>query len=246
MGASDVLESPTEDSRATGDHIFIDLFIFQFFSSSSRKKNDFFCFLMKLKIKFFWSVLVLFSTNAKHSANSRSEHPKRASRWTTADFEWLEAALGLKRRGQSPSPPQAHLPRPRTNKTKHHTHKSTQHARWDRHSTCYGFATISRLLKSTGLFCRILSLLEGTFAKETYNFKEPTNRSQPIWEPWKCATHAAASGLYLPHPRANQTKHHTHKKTLHVRWDRHSTYCESPGSVRRTPCFQVRHIIDCK
>jgi len=44
----------------------------------------------------------------------------------------------------------------------------------------YGVATISRLLKMTGLFCRILSLLQGFFAKETYNFKEPTNRSHPI------------------------------------------------------------------
>jgi len=41
-------------------------------------------------------------------------------------------------------------------------------------------ATISRLLKIIGLFCRILSLSYGTFAKETNNFKEPTNRSHPI------------------------------------------------------------------
>ena len=34
-----------------------------------------------------------------------------------------------------------------------------------------------------GLFCRISSLLWGSFAKETYNFKEPTNRSNPIAEP---------------------------------------------------------------
>jgi len=44
----------------------------------------------------------------------------------------------------------------------------------------YGVATISRLLKIIGLFCRISSLLQGSFAKETYNFKEPTNRSHPI------------------------------------------------------------------
>jgi len=44
----------------------------------------------------------------------------------------------------------------------------------------YGVATISRLLKIKGLFCRIPSLLQGSFAKETYNFKEPTNRSHPI------------------------------------------------------------------
>jgi len=44
----------------------------------------------------------------------------------------------------------------------------------------YGVATISRLLEIMGLSCRISSLLQGSFAKETYNFKEPTNRSHPI------------------------------------------------------------------
>jgi len=44
----------------------------------------------------------------------------------------------------------------------------------------YGVATISTLLKTIGLFCRISSLLWGPFAKETYSFKEPTNRSHPI------------------------------------------------------------------
>jgi len=44
----------------------------------------------------------------------------------------------------------------------------------------YGVATISRLLKMIGLFCRILSLVWVSFAKETYHFKEPTNRSHPI------------------------------------------------------------------
>ena len=41
-------------------------------------------------------------------------------------------------------------------------------------------ATISRLLKLIGLFCKIKSLLLGSFAKETYNLKEPTNRSHPL------------------------------------------------------------------
>jgi len=36
----------------------------------------------------------------------------------------------------------------------------------------YGVATISRLLKIIGLFCRISSLSQGSFKKETYNFKE--------------------------------------------------------------------------
>ena len=46
----------------------------------------------------------------------------------------------------------------------------------------YGVATISRLLKSLGLFRRIYSLLQGSFAKETCNYKEPTNRCHPIPE----------------------------------------------------------------
>ena len=44
----------------------------------------------------------------------------------------------------------------------------------------YGVATISRLLKIIGLFCRISSLLQGSFAKKTLTFEEPTNRSHPI------------------------------------------------------------------
>jgi len=44
----------------------------------------------------------------------------------------------------------------------------------------YGAATISRLLKIIGLFCRISSLLYGSFAKEIYKFKEPTSCSHPV------------------------------------------------------------------
>jgi len=47
-------------------------------------------------------------------------------------------------------------------------------------NACCGVAMISRLLKIIGLFCRIKSLLRGSFSKETYNFEEPTNRSHPI------------------------------------------------------------------
>ena len=50
----------------------------------------------------------------------------------------------------------------------------------DGYGVWYGVATISRLLKIIGLFCRISSLLLDSFAKETYNFKEPTNRRHPI------------------------------------------------------------------
>ena len=44
----------------------------------------------------------------------------------------------------------------------------------------YGVATMSRLLKIIGVFCRISSLLYDSFAKDTYNFKEPTTRSHLI------------------------------------------------------------------
>ena len=39
---------------------------------------------------------------------------------------------------------------------------------------------ISGLLKIIDLFCRISSLLQSSFAKETYVLREPTNRSHPI------------------------------------------------------------------
>ena len=55
----------------------------------------------------------------------------------------------------------------------------------------YGVATISRLLKTIGLFCRIESVLQGSFAKQTYHFKEPTNRSHPI-------AHTARTSILLP------------------------------------------------
>ena len=42
-------------------------------------------------------------------------------------------------------------------------------------------ATISRLLKIIGLFCRISSLLEDSFAKENYNFKERINGRHALW-----------------------------------------------------------------
>jgi len=41
-------------------------------------------------------------------------------------------------------------------------------------------ATISRLLKIVGLFCKRALQKRPIFSKETYNFSELTNRSQPI------------------------------------------------------------------
>jgi len=44
----------------------------------------------------------------------------------------------------------------------------------------YGVATISRLLKMIGLFCKRALWKRLYSAKETYNLMEPTNRSHPI------------------------------------------------------------------
>ena len=44
----------------------------------------------------------------------------------------------------------------------------------------YGAATISRLLKITGLFYKRALCKRRYSAKETYNLKEPTNRSHPM------------------------------------------------------------------
>jgi len=46
----------------------------------------------------------------------------------------------------------------------------------------YGVATMSRPLKIIGLFCKSDLQKRRYSAKETYNFKEPTNRSHPIPE----------------------------------------------------------------
>jgi len=57
----------------------------------------------------------------------------------------------------------------------------------------YGVATMSRLLKITGLFCRISYVLQGSFVKETYDFKEPTNRSHPILSRGKKSLYGVAT-----------------------------------------------------
>ena len=58
-------------------------------------------------------------------------------------------------------------------------------------------ATISRLLKNIGLFCKRALWKRRYSAKETYNFKGSTNRSHPI-------------GVYMPHTYT-QTHTHTHR-----------------------------------
>ena len=79
----------------------------------------------------------------------------------------------------------------------------------------YGVATISRMLKNTGLFCKRDLQKRPIFCKETYIFKHPTHRSHPIstldhsnW--WKSESalvqmvqikHKMVYGVKTPHPR---------------------------------------------
>jgi len=61
-------------------------------------------------------------------------------------------------------------------------------------ATRYGMASISRLLNIIGLFGKRDLYNRRYSAKETYNFKEPTNRSHPIPHAAKCCNmlqHAA-------------------------------------------------------
>ena len=56
----------------------------------------------------------------------------------------------------------------------------------------YGVATVSRIDWIIGLFCRISSLLQGSFAKETYHFIDPTNWSHPI-----CVAYVSSYDLFI-------------------------------------------------
>ena len=47
-------------------------------------------------------------------------------------------------------------------------------------ATPYGLATISRLLKILGLFCKRVLYKRRYSAKETHDFKAPTHRRHPI------------------------------------------------------------------
>jgi len=76
----------------------------------------------------------------------------------------------------------------------------------------YGVATVSMIDKIIGLFCRILSLLYGSFAKETYNFIDPTNQSHPII--WRYISDASESKAQFRHSNAGIPTWHCAALTL--------------------------------
>jgi len=83
------------------------------------------------------------------------------------------------------------------------------------HRYVYRVATVSRIDKIIGLFCRILSLLLGSFAEETYNLIDPTNQSHPI--PRTCMQ-------ILKHTWTQLIRSHRHVCTYATRTHTHNTH----------------------
>ena len=63
----------------------------------------------------------------------------------------------------------------------------------------YGVASTSRLLQIRSLFRKRALWKRGFFAKETYNFKEPTNRSHPISSIW-IQLSSSCTSIYIQLP----------------------------------------------
>ena len=77
-----------------------------------------------------------------------------------------------------------------------------------------------------GVFCRIQSLLQGCFAKETCNFKGPTNRSHPIHIFQRCAILTGVGRITLFHAFITQ----------HVAGSRQFCMWTQPYSPRLQTC----------
>jgi len=75
----------------------------------------------------------------------------------------------------------AHVSRPKTDTAQRHGATMCATCLIHMSDTTYGVATMSRLLKIIRLFCKRALQKSLYSAKETYNFKEPTSRSHPIF-----------------------------------------------------------------
>jgi len=80
-------------------------------------------------------------------------------------------------------------------------------------SIVQGGYDFDRLLKIIGLFCTISSLLQ----KETYVFKEPTNRSHPIRAmPPSCVCHVCVPCMCVMPEYANDMAHKYERVMAHM------------------------------
>jgi len=88
-----------------------------------------------------------------------------------------------------------------------------------------GMATISTLFKVIGLFCKRSLYKKPYSAKETYNLKEPTNRSHSI---------VICARVFVKFPR-----HHEEQETMRVK-DAHIQYVEE--NVPYSVCRRIRDL----
>ena len=84
------------------------------------------------------------------------------------------------RRSTSNDSARQHEKRRESQKDSHRRNRALECIYTYTYNNVYGVATMSRRLKIIGLFCKRALLKRRYSAKETYDFKEPTNRSHPI------------------------------------------------------------------
>jgi len=88
------------------------------------------------------------------------------------------------------------------------------------------------------LFCRVQSLLQGSFEQETYTFKETTNRSHPIVKT-ECTFHLYGYGCGVCPLRPHR---HTHPQTVHTRTDSEVYRCSITEFCNDTPLYFTKKL----
>jgi len=112
---------------------------------------------------------------------------------------------------------------------------------------CYGMATISRLLKITGLFCKRALLKRLYSAKEPYDFKKPTNRSHPIRDRG-CRASEWCRTYHMQGVRKSHISYVGCQKVAHIvcRVSESRAYCiqsVSKSHILYAGCQKVAHIV---
>ena len=111
----------------------------------------------------------------------------------------------------------------------------------------YGVATMSRLLKIIGLFCKRVLLQRPNCAKETCNWKEPTNHSHPIDTIHHLANLSKALDL-IPSLSIHQNKdlHINERNQQEISQSNHlvkiSNHCKTPMSKVLRPFFLIKAV----
>ena len=110
----------------------------------------------------------------------------RVKRWITISMEWLQSAGSLNHGSLlQKSPMKKTIYRKRDVYVRAYLGVTVTSQAVD--ADMYGVATNSRILKMIGLLCKRALWKRPYSAKETHNFKEPTNRGHPIVDIQVCA-----------------------------------------------------------